>query len=508
MQEEKGDRLRVAVVGGGGRCLSILKMLESETLDRLHIEIIGVADVDLEAPGCRYARERGIFTTTDFRRLLDLDGIDLVMELTGDQNVLRALAAQKPDSVRLLNHSSTSLIEKTISLEHRGYRQEEEVRIGRSVVQAMINRINEGLMVLDRDHRILWINDQAVKQAGMTRDEALGRYCFQVSHQAISPCHGPDTPCPMKETLAQKTSAHSIHEHQNYEGQVHYCDVSTYPLLNRDGEVVQVVEILRDMTAELTERFERRTKALKEDLSRLVREDKLIALGKLVASVAHEINNPVSSIINFTKLILKSIREGRPTDEDLAAFERYLDLTVREAERCGKIVTNLLSFSRQKSAEAAEVNLIEVVDRIMVLMDHLMTLSGIETKVDFGPGPMEVWGDYNQLQQCLTNLVFNAIEAMSQGGTLTIRGASDEAKGLVTLKVSDTGHGIQPDHVPYIFEPFFSTKSVGSGVGLGLSMVYGIVRDHQGDIMVHSQPGIGTTFKIVFPSVSSPNLGD
>ncbi|MBU0514883.1 MAG: PAS domain-containing protein [Proteobacteria bacterium] len=378
--------------------------------------------------------------------------------------------------------------------------QKEEIRIGLSIAQTLINRMSEGVMVLDPEYRIVWINDQALNLASLTRKEALGLYCYQVSHQAIAPCDSPETPCPMKKTLAQKVSAHAIHEHVHENGRARYCDVSTYPLLGADGQVVQVVEVQWDMTTELSERFERRTRALQEDLARVVQEDKLVALGKLVASVAHEINNPVSSIINFTKLILKGLREGPPTPEDLADFERYLDLTVREAERCGEIVTNLLTFSRQKSPEPGGVDMVEIVERTLVLMQHLMNLSGIKVVTRFEPADFSVWGDYNQLQQCLTNLLFNAVEAMGGGGTLTIRGQVKADKGLVCLDVSDTGCGISPEHVPHIFEPFFSTKSDTSGVGLGLAMVFDIVKSHGGDVLVRSRRGEGTTFRLLFPT--------
>jgi two-component system NtrC family sensor kinase len=386
------------------------------------------------------------------------------------------------------------------SFGRQGGGRSEEIRIGLSMAQTLINRMTEAVMVLDPEYRIVWINDQALKQAGLTRADALGRYCFQVSHQGISPCDGPETPCPMKKTLTERVSSHALHEHIDAQGQSHYCDVSTFPLLGADDRVVQVVEILWDMTSELTRRVEQRTRALQEDIARVVQEEKLVALGKLVASVAHEINNPVAGIINFTKLMLRTLRQGPPTPQDLTDFERYLDLTVREAERCGQIVTNLLSFSRQRSIEQGGVDLGEVVERTLALMRHLINLSGIEVVTRVGNAELMVWGDYNQLQQCLTNLLFNAVEAMDQGGTLTVTGRVKPEKGLVCLDVSDTGHGISPEHLPLIFEPFFSTKSGGRGVGLGLAMVYDIVKHHGGDIIARSQPGEGTTFRLLFPT--------
>ncbi len=378
---------------------------------------------------------------------------------------------------------------------------DDEVLMARSLVTALSEATSEGVMVLDPDFRIVSINKGACRRTGTTPEEARGRFCFQVSHQAAAPCHSPDTPCPMRETLATGRTAHAIHEHLHADGEAHYCDVSTYPLHNPQGEVVGVLEVFRDITSDLSERMERRTRAIKDDLARLVQEDRLVSLGKLVASVAHEINNPIGSILNFSKLMLVTLQEGAPAPETLEQFEQWLALTVREARRCGDIVSNLLSFARQRSVDQRRLDLRDLLRQILMLTGHRMELCGVIPRVTLPDEPLEVFGDATQIQQCLTNLVFNAVEAMEQGGELTIVAGHDQDE--VWVEITDTGPGIPSSVMPHIFEPFFTTKSVGCGVGLGLSMVHGIIQEHQGRIDVDPGYGRGASFRMVLPHAES-----
>ncbi len=376
-----------------------------------------------------------------------------------------------------------------------------ELYLSNSFIPTLAEATVVGAMVLDIHYKVLWINQAALKTTGLRKTEAMGKYCFRISHNSISPCDSPNSPCPMKETLRTGKSAHVIHEHSLKEGNC-YCDVSTFPLFNGEGEVVQVLEIIRDITDDLNDTLERRTRTIKKDLSRLVQEDKLISLGKMVASVAHEINNPIGSILNFNALMLKTITEGRPTDEDLNDFKRYLELSVKEAGRCGKIVNNLLSFSRQQAIESKGVDLGELLGRIALLTQHKMKLAGIRFTLDCKGSLLQVWGDYTQIQQCFTNFVFNAIEAMPNGGDLLIEAGNDQSNSVVWVKVNDTGVGIPKENIKKVFEPFFTTKSAVNGVGLGLSMVYGIIKRHGGSIRMESVVGNGTTVYVTLPQTA------
>jgi signal transduction histidine kinase len=270
-------------------------------------------------------------------------------------------------------------------------------------------------------------------------------------------------------------------------------------MLNRRNEVVQVLELSRDITNEMVQRMDSRMKAIKADLARMVQEDKLIALGKLVASVAHEINNPITGILNFVKFVIKRLDQGRHRPSDLIEYKGYLSLCVQEADRCIRIVRNLLSFARQQAQVSRAVDIPELLAAIITLTGNRMKLCDVELTLDLPAAGMEVWGDPCQLQQVFTNLIFNAIEAMPKGGKLRIAGGVEPEGQRLWLEFNDTGEGILPEDLPRIFEPFFSTKGAGVGVGLGLSMVYGIVRDHGGEVQVSSIPGAGATFRVILP---------
>ncbi len=504
--ESTSHTFKIAIVGGGRRCLSFLKLLELKKLNRLNVDIAGIADIHTLAVGFQYARQKGIFTTTKYQQLFDIPGLELILNLTGDIDFSHELNAATPEELPVLNHIASRLFQEIVqdvfTSTQQIAQQKEALSLNHSFIQALAEVTVVGAMVIDTHYKVVWINESALKKIGLRKDEVLGRYCFQISHNAITPCDSPDCPCPMKETLKTGQSAHAIHEHIHHNKE-RYCDVSTFPILNNKGEIAQVLEVVRDITAEMNDRLDHRTRAIKNDLARLVHEDKIISLGKMVASVAHEINNPIGSIINFNTLILKIIEQGKPSDQELEDFKRYLYLTVREAQRCGMIVKNLLSFSRQQQIETKKIDLCEMFQRIVALTQHKMTLSNIDLTLDFEPAPLDVLGDYTQIQQCFTNFVFNAMEAMPHGGKLTIKAGINDMPPGVWVTVTDTGVGIPRENMDKIFEPFFSTKTEVSGVGLGLAMVYGIIKAHKGLIIVESELNKGTTFRIILPAHTS-----
>lgn len=500
--------MQIAVVGGGRRCHSLLQVLERHTADTaIDARIIGVADIDPQAAGFVHARASGVFTTSDYRALFDLPGVDLVVNLTGSRQVWADISSHAPEHIPVLSYPAAVLfqeiIENVLNTSRRVARQADEIHRAKAFMEAVAQATIVGVMTLDQNHRIRWINRAGARMAGLRVSEALGRYCFQVTHQQIAPCAGPKAPCPMKQTLQTGETAHAIHEHRSADGGRVFCDVTTFPIFSTAGDVVEVIEFIRDITADLNNEMDRRTRMLKNDLARMVQEDKLLALGKMVASVAHEINNPIAAIINFTKLMRDAFREGVPTPAQATEFERYLDLSLREAQRCGDIVGNLLSFSRQQNMAPKCIDLIAMLDDVIALTRHKINLSNIMLTRETPSGGLYIIGDTTQIQQCLVNLVFNAMEAMPDGGRLAIRGSSDTANEKVLLEVEDTGVGISDENLPNIFEPFFTTKAEGHGVGLGLSMVYGIIREHRGEITVRSAPGKGTIFRVILPAAGA-----
>jgi signal transduction histidine kinase len=232
------------------------------------------------------------------------------------------------------------------------------------------------------------------------------------------------------------------------------------------------------------------------DQARILHQDKMMSLGRLAASVAHEINNPLSGILNYMRLMSRVLERGRPDASALAKFSRYLETATRETDRCSQIVSNLLTFSRKSADQNILVPVDELLHRCVMLSRHRLELAGIQLRLSIGNSDMATQGDMNQLQQCIINLIFNAIDAMPQGGQLDLSAHRSTDRKQITISVKDSGCGIGPRDKDRIFEPFFTTKKEGYGVGLGLSTTYGIIQRHGGSIHVDSDPGKGSTFCI------------
>jgi len=236
-----------------------------------------------------------------------------------------------------------------------------------------------------------------------------------------------------------------------------------------------------------------------EDQTKVLHQDKMMSLGRLAASVVHEINNPLAGILNYIRLMIRIVDRREPNQEQMKKFKRYLELVESETSRCSKIVSGLLTFSRKSPASFTEVRIDDLLERSILLSHHKLALSNIELKTDVGGNIPVINGDINQLQQCVINLIFNAIDAMPNGGTLWISANYDLQGKMVIISVRDNGIGIAEENIPLLFEPFFTTKKEGYGVGLGLSTAWGIVERHGGTLKVESRPGQGSTFKLIFP---------
>jgi len=260
-----------------------------------------------------------------------------------------------------------------------------------------------------------------------------------------------------------------------------------------------VIEIWRDITDDLSPRWESRLNEVKSDLGKLVQEDRMISLGQLAASCVHEINNPIQGLLTFSNLMQSILAEGDPSQKDLEQFKEYLDLMSGELERCGNIVSGLLSFAREPTMETRDVEINEVIKSVVTLTQNRMALQGINLKMELSREPLDVRGDVNELQQCFLNLIFNAIDAMPDGGDLMVSSGLDEETGFAQVVFRDSGCGIPEKQIDHIFDPFFTTKEENAGTGLGLSIVYGIVKGCDGAIDVKSIEGEGSTFTLTFP---------
>jgi two-component system NtrC family sensor kinase len=261
---------------------------------------------------------------------------------------------------------------------------------------------------------------------------------------------------------------------------------------------------LRSAQKEITEwsdRLESKLQEKTEELSLTQRQvahmDKMASLGKLAATVAHELNNPLAGILNYAKLVGRTIDESNASIDERDELREYLRLIQKEADRSGMIVKNLLTFARPSSVELALHRLNPIIERAVMLVRHHLEMSDVKLETTLLEGDDQLVCDSSQLVQAMVALLVNGVEAMPDGGRLEVK--AESADSSIHLTISDSGVGISKDALPHIFEPFYSSKDRPEMSGLGLSVVYGIVHHHWGQVEVDSELHHGTTFRIILP---------
>ena len=351
----------------------------------------------------------------------------------------------------------------------------------------------DAIIASDRDGSIIVFNQQAEKLLGYSAYEMIMKMSFndlfppamleELRKELVSDEYGGENRLLLFETYITNKTGDKIP-----------VQLSATVMFDQ-GEEIGMMGFFRDL------REIRRMEQQFDDQTRLLHEHKMISLGRLSASVVHELNNPLAGILNYIRLMLKIIKRGSLDQKNQEKFQRHLTLVESETHRCSKIVSNLLAFSRKSELQLNDMNINELLDKSILLSQHKLMLQNIQIKTDLDPGIPKVLGDFNQIQQCVINLIFNAIDAMSDGGTLTIISSFDPSKEMVEIKVADTGYGIADEDLHQIFDPFYSTKTEGQGLGLGLSLVYGIIDRHKGTITVESELGKDTVFIISLPAL-------
>jgi two-component system NtrC family sensor kinase len=261
---------------------------------------------------------------------------------------------------------------------------------------------------------------------------------------------------------------------------------------------------INQFTQNLESKVEERTQQLKAAQKKLLHSDRLASLGQLAASVAHEINNPISGVLNLSMLMQRILKEDGIPPNRLDEFRKYLTQVTNETARVGRIVSDLLSFSRRSKPQRAPADLNRLVKTTLSLVQHKMKLSNVAVEATLAENLPAAQCDGSQIQQVILNLLLNAAEATQSKAERRVSVTTEAGVEEVRLSVSDNGEGIQPENLAKIFDPFFTTKSEGKGVGLGLAVSYGIIQAHGGDIEVRSKVGEGTTFSVTLPLDHQP----
>jgi PAS domain S-box-containing protein len=355
-------------------------------------------------------------------------------------------------------------------LEDKVRERTREIEETKQYLENLLENANDVIYTLDTEQRFTYVNSK-IEAWGYRKDDLLGRPYLAL----LSKRHRGKR---LKSTLDIGAKQFYEVEVVTRTGEPRAVMVSVSPLHGVEGTILGVLGIARDMTE---------TKKLEQQIRN---SEKLASVGKLAAGVAHEINNPLGGILNC----LYNLRKGTLSPSRQEEYWASMEDGVRRVQ---KIVRQLLDFSQQHEPAFVLTDINHVVNRVLVLTTHLFAPNRIVLETGFGQGLPNVMVDRHMIEQVLMNLVLNAVQAMKDGGVLTIR--TSVVEGICVIEVCDTGSGISPTVLPRIFDPFFSTKSEGEGTGLGLSVSLGIVERHGGKILVDSEVGKGTTFTLCLP---------
>ncbi|MFC1858474.1 nitrogen regulation protein NR(II), partial [Thermodesulfobacteriota bacterium] len=306
---------------------------------------------------------------------------------------------------------------------------------------------------------------------------AIGRHCYEITHHQSVPCSGKEHPCPLMQTIKSRKPSQTTHVHLDKDDKQLFYSISSYPIFD-DGNVVGAIELSRDITKDI-------------NLQKLMMlQEKLASIGRLSAGVAHEINNPLTTILTTSMLLQEDIEKDDPQYQELETI-------THEALRCRKIVSSLLDFARQTKPSKNLISPNDVVRESIVLTRKQAAFNDIAITERLADDIPDIYVDKDQLEQALINLILNSIEATGGGGNVWVETTFDAQQKELEITVRDNGEGIAADKIDKIFDPFYTSKE--NGTGLGLAITHGIIEQHGGAISVESKTGHGATFSIRLP---------
>lgn len=506
MSRKKIPTTRIGIVGGGVFCKEFIEKTLSYSKKFVNgARIVAVADPDPEAPCMAFAREMGLIVVSDYHEFYAPEHqIDLIIDLVPDEAVFSDILATKPVHIRLLSNRVFRLLWNTVTM------QEKELRDRTKELMTILDGIQDFIVVITPERKIVEANRAFLDHMGYSRDQVIGRTCHEIFQNTSQPCAQGDIVCPLNEVIRNRRTDQQVLTRVGHNGELRYIEVTLFPIWESDGKISRFVEISRDITErkreeeEITQRLEQmveeRTRQLEETHEKLLHQDKMASLGKLSASVVHEINNPIAGILNLLVLIQRIIDEGSVGEKEIQQFREYVHLMETETRRISRIVSNLLAFSRQSKLTVSEVNINRIIEKTLFLNANLLKINRIKVNTNLDEDLPYVLGSEDQFQQIMMNLISNAAEAMeAAGGVLNIATVHSLKHNSVVVCIQDSGVGISRENQKKLFEPFFTTKKKGKGVGLGLSVVYGIIEEYGGSIAVASEVGKGTTFRVEVP---------
>ncbi len=354
-------------------------------------------------------------------------------------------------------------------------------------IQAILDGITDVMAVISPDYIIRSVNHVYFRT--FQHENPIGEFCYKVFRNQDHPCY----PCPLMESLEKNDICRQMYIFP-LDGQNRQFEITASPLRDAAGRPENILLLKRDVTVE------------KEYQAKYYHAQKMATIGLLAAGVAHEINNPLTAICGFAEGLKRRLPRLKTRLNDTQSnvnlgkdVEEYVDTILDECNRCRDIVQNLLTFSprRNRAFSSVDLNAL-VVDVIKILEHQLKKIRPSTICLDIAPDAPVVRGIGAELKQVVLNLVLNALDAIQEKGKITLRTRREDDRWIV-LDVEDTGPGIPPENMNKLFEPFFTTKPAGKGIGIGLSTCYNIIQQHEGEILVESEPVTGAVFRVKLP---------
>jgi len=509
----ENNTVNILIIGAGKGGTALIELFHKCSM----VRILGVADIKVDAPGMKLAEELGIPTDSDYKKFLDKEGLNKIINVTGSEKVKEELLGLKPPNVELIGGYTARLMWSLIE-ERKGV--EEALQKAYAQNEQLIASIPSIIIGIDGSNRVIQWNNAAEKTFGVAASGVIGR---------------PFQECGV--TWDQDRILNGILECRNQGRQRRVDNVPFKRSDGKEGFLGITINLLSGennhgvliLGADITER-----KGLE---NQLIQAQKLESIGQLAAGVAHEINNPVgfinsnlrtldeyrqdltelfNSYLHLEELAamnpalshdqelagtletIRNLKEKMDIDFVLGDFDKVIAESREGTDRIKKIVQDLKDFSHVDQAELKWANLNKGLDSTLNIVWNELKYKAKVTK-EYGDMP-EIYCYPQQINQVFMNILVNAAQAIEDKGEIKISTTHlDGTEPMVEVRISDTGKGIPPENLSKIFDPFFTTKPVGKGTGLGLNVSYNIVKKHQGEIKVESEVGKGTTFIIKLP---------
>jgi polar amino acid transport system substrate-binding protein len=402
------------------------------------------------------------------------EGIDVpVVMVSGQGSEMVAVEALKKGAYDYLikDKNFLSVLPNVLQKTIEKHQLELMLRESRQKYQNMFDGISDIIYQVDQDYQIISANKSFADHCRTEPRNLIGRKCHEVSFNLKQPC----TDCPVKDAIGSMSSK-SVEK--SHEGQV--FEMKSYPIFNSDKHVESVAVYSKNITEK---------KTLEKSL---IQSEKLATIGLLASGVAHEIRNPLN-IIETARYYLTEFLKDQDSD-----ITEKLEIIGKNVRRTSKIISNLLEFSRNSDNEREAINLNRLIESTVSLIGKELTAKNIEFVFDCGSTHFAHFS-IDAIKQVLLNVIINSIQAMPNGGCLTVK-IDQETTDAIDIHISDTGVGISSEDLPHIFSPFFTTKEVGVGTGLGLYISHMILAREGGEIKAHSQTDKGTTFTVSLPA--------